>query len=272
MRNDEKRSRLHTRLNELAPFVLAFSAGKDSAFLAKEASAAVGRNRFTAVFIDSALSSAHDHRRLEYFRKRMDLAVQVVRLDPFSEKEIVRNDPDRCYYCKRFLFGSLKRWMEKEKLPSRLIDGSTASDAAAYRPGARAAAELGVVSPLQEAGFTSAEIAESMKDWRVPAVFTLSSSCLATRVPYGRPLNQALLKRIEAMEEFWHERGVFDIRCRAIEAGCRIEVPRNRLSRVLKNRETALERAWAIGFRWLALDLDPVRCGPWDPAETDQER
>ena len=261
----EKRTVLRRRLRELAPLVIAFSGGKDSAFLAAEAAAAVGRSGFTAVFIDSPLSSALDLGRLSFFQKKMNIAVRTLRLDPRGEEEITRNGLDRCYFCKGFLFSSLLRWMAGEGLGSRLIDGSTASDSSSYRPGARAAAELGVFSPLREAGIRSEEIVVALKARRVPAIYLHSSSCLATRVPYGRRLEEKLLRRVEAMESFWHRQGIHDVRCRAVEQGCRVELPHRQALRALRLRGGALEESRTLGFRWLALDLEPVRPCPWDP-------
>ncbi len=265
MEYEAKIARLHAELAGLAPFVIAFSAGKDSAFLAREAVRAVGRDRFVAVFIDSPLIGERDRQRLEYFRKRLRIPVSVVRTDPLAEANIAANSQQRCYHCKRFLFGALLEHMKTGALPQRLLDGSTASDLNQYRPGARAMVELGVVSPLRLAGIGSAEIVTAMRAWRVPAWLLSSSSCLATRLPYGRPLQDELLRRVEAMESFWHRAGIHDVRCRAIEDGCRVELPERVLGRALAMRAAALSHSRAVGFRWLALDLQAVRSGPWDP-------
>ncbi len=263
----EKKRMLQKGLRGLVPFAIAFSAGKDSAFLVREALRTVGRHNFTAVFIDSPLITDFDRLRLDYFQKRFNMTVPLIRANPLAEELIVQNNPDRCYHCKRFLFSALLDWLNDQKASLTLLDGSTASDLVVYRPGARAMAELGIRSPLREAGINSQEIVAELKRWRVPAPFLCSSSCLATRVPYGRPLNVDLLRRIEAMESFWHSLGLIDVRCRAIEDGCRVDVPRHWQNKALKNSAAAVARSREIGFNWIALDLEEVRSGPWDPVK-----
>lgn len=255
---------LHDRLNALAPFTIAFSAGKDSAFLLREALAGVGKDALTAVFIDSPLITEFDRQRLVYFEQRLAIPITRLKLNPLNETRIAANNRTRCYDCKKSLFQALLDWMAEQGLAPRLLDGSTASDQLAHRPGARAMAELGVLSPLREVGITSGEILAAMRAWRVPSRFLTSSSCLATRVPYDHPLVNDELRRIEAMEDFWHQQGIIDVRCRAIELGCRVEVPPRFLKKALSHHAEASARARAIGFQWLALDLEGVRSGPWD--------
>jgi uncharacterized protein len=267
MEQKEKIAALQGRLKALVPYVIAFSAGKDSAFLLRESLRAVGTAGFTAVFIDSPLISEFDRERLAYFQKRFSLTIPVLHLDPLADARIAANRRDRCYDCKKMLFGAILDWMKAQGLPARLLDGSTASDQTAHRPGARAMAELGVLSPLREAGIETADIVAALKAWRVPLRYLTSSSCLATRIPYEEALQPEGLRRIEAMEAFWHKKGIIDVRCRAIEQGCRVEVPVPLLRKALGHRLEAGRRAREIGFAWLALDLEGVRSGPWDDTQ-----
>jgi len=266
----KKTSELRNRLVELAPFVIAFSAGKDSAFLLREALRAVDKEHISAVFIDSPLVTDFDRQRLNYYQKRFDMSIQIVRLAPLAEKAIAQNSPERCYYCKKFLFTALMDWAKAKYVNARLLDGSTASDVDAYRPGRRALAEMGVISPLQELGIRSEEIVAALKRWHVPGPYLCSSSCLATRVPYYIHLNEALLRQVEAMESFWHDLGIVDVRCRVIEDGCRVELPRRFYGQALRHSDQAVERSRQIGFKWIALDLEPVRSGPWDKKTPDK--
>lgn len=265
-----KKKMLHQRLRELSPFVLAFSAGKDSAFLLRESLRATGKDAVFAVFVDTPLMTDLDRERLAYFQRRLDCPVLKHRFDPLKTLGVHNNAPDRCYHCKKAIFASLFEMASQKGLPPRVLDGSTFSDTDAYRPGRKAIEELGVFSPLQEVGIGAQEIVKSLGAWGVPARFLLSSSCLATRVPYGEVLVESTMRRIEEMESVWHRLGIFDVRCRIIGEGCRIEVPLRWQRKILVNRELALREGRRLGFKWVALDLETVRSGPWDPQKSEK--
>jgi uncharacterized protein len=194
--------------------------------------------------------------------------------DDLAVEAIVANPPDRCYHCKFTRFDRLLTVARAEDYP-RLLHGENADDAGDYRPGRRAAEELGVRAPLREAGLAKAEVralarARGLPNWDRPA-----DACLASRFPYGTRLTAEGLARVEAAEatlrRLW---GLRHLRVRDHHPVARVEVPAGDIARLAQPeaRDAAVAALRALGYRYVALDLAGYRMGSLNPEDATEER
>ena len=260
MDEPEKKYRaLIDRLRSYQRLAVAFSGGVDSAFLLAAAKKALGENQaaicaaapmFPQSETDGAIAfcSGRQIRRIEF-------AAPSLELEAFCA-----NPPERCYICKHALFTRMKQIAEENGFPV-LADGTNADDCKDYRPGMKALAELGIVSPLLETGFTKAEIREmsrrlGLSGWNRP-----SAACLASRIPYGERITPEKLDMIEQAEQYLAALGCRQLRVRMHGDLARIEVLPEDLTLIAENRQRISEKFRTCGFSYVTLDLDGYRTG-----------
>jgi len=177
------------------------------------------------------------------------------------------NPPDRCYHCKKELFLKIREVADGHGL-RHVADGANADDLHDHRPGARAAAELNVRSPLQEAGLSKARIRHWSKLLGLATWDKPSSACLASRFPYGSGITRADLKKVDAAEEFLRSEGFGQCRVRHHGATARIELPEEDIPRAIEEgfRSRLAARLEEIGYIYIALDLQGFRSGSMNEA------
>ena len=232
---------------------LAFSGGTDSAYLlymALKCGAQVRpyyvKTPFQPRFeLDDALRLARE----------LGTELTVIEYDILDDGLIAANPADRCYHCKKKLFGLLLRERAANDGFPLIIDGTNASDEAGERPGMRALCELGVRSPLRECGLTKTEIRARSRTaglftWDKPAY-----ACLATRVPAGRRIDRELLQRVEAAERELFALGFTDFRVRVFHEAARIQLSPEQMAEALKRREDILARRKKY-FDIVLLDME----------------
>lgn len=251
---------LNDYLTELAVggLCVAFSGGVDSALLLKAACmAAPGRVR--AVTLYTPFHSPLEPAEAAAFAGECGAAHSIVRMENMPD-EVMRNPPDRCYLCKRALFTRILAYAREHGLQS-VLDGTNADDLSQYRPGLRALEELGVRSPLAELGFSKAEVRAAAKELGLAVAEKPSAPCLATRFPYGRAIDAALLPRLDRVEAAVRNAGPRVVRARVLDDAIRLEVPPADFAAVLDSREELLAVARREGFSALTLDLMGYRSG-----------
>ena len=263
-------------LREMKRMAVAFSGGVDSAFLLAAAHDALGEN---AVAITALAPNfpADETMDAKQFCRRYGIRQIMVTFDPLSVKEFRENDPKRCYYCKKSLFAEILKTAAEEGA-SYVAEGTNADDSADYRPGMRAIRELGIESPLKEAGFTKREIRALSETMELPTWNKPSRACLASRVPYGEAITKEKLCKVEKAEDCLHRMGFSQIRVRAHESVARIETTEEDMARFLNLavRREVTDALRAIGFRYIALGLLGYRMGSmnealWKDETEDQE-
>ncbi len=260
----EKITRLTQRLKDLKKVAVAFSGGKDSYFLLKMAVDTLGKENAVAFFVKTRLITPNDEKRVDYFTQKLDFNLERLFIDVTNEPVVMKNPKDRCYHCKLKIFKTLQQEAATRGIGT-LLDGSTHSDLDEYRPGRKAIEELGVVSPLEEAGITSAEIVAHLRDaWKVEHFFTTSSTCLATRFPYDFTLTEEILQAFSDIETYFVDSGIYPVKIRYIRDGIRIETPAANFPRILENKKNILDFCQKRGMKFVTLDIEGLKSGVWD--------
>ncbi|MHB0877532.1 MAG: ATP-dependent sacrificial sulfur transferase LarE [Anaerolineae bacterium] len=257
---DDKLRCLQQRLGDLRPLAIAFSGGVDSSLLLRVAVDTLGRDAVLAVTADSPLTARSELERAKQLAHDLGAQHLVVPSSEFEDERLRANPPDRCYICKRSRFEQLRRLAAASGYP-HLADGTNVDDAADYRPGTRAAVELGVVSPLRDAGLTKADIRALSRSLGLPTADLPSFACLASRVPYGTRLEEAQLRRIEQSESLLADLGLRQYRVRDHGDVARLEVLPEDFSLVVANREWLVASLRELGYTYVALDLAGYRMG-----------
>ncbi|MAE71692.1 MAG: TIGR00268 family protein [Gemmatimonadetes bacterium] len=262
----DRAEELRSLLGGLDRVVVAFSGGIDSSLLLHAATEALGAGRVMAVTTESPAVPPHE---IDQARRLADLIGVTHRVIPsgeLSRDEYVANDGDRCYHCRIEMY-TLIGAIARSGFEGTVIDGSNADDEGDYRPGMRAAAELGVRSPFRELRITKGEIrsmarAAGLPNWNKPA-----QPCLASRIPAGSPVTEAKLVQIDRAEQAIRALGIDVVRVRHHGDVGRVEVGIEQLSRVVATplREKLVEALKSAGFRFVAIDLDGYRSGSVNP-------
>ena len=250
---------LQAILTDWGKVAVAFSGGTDSAFLLKAAHDLLGDNAIALTAVSCTLPE-REREDAQAFCQRE--GVRQILVDPheLDLEEFRANPPDRCYYCKRGTF-SLFRKTAAELGFAIVADGSNADDVGDYRPGMRAAAELGVQSPLRDAGLTKADIRELSRRWGLPTWDKPSAACLASRVAYGEEITAEKMRRIDEAEAFLQDLGFRQARVRVHGDLARIETAPEAFALLLSHREEVTAKCKALGFSYVAMDLTGYRTG-----------
>ena len=256
-----KYEKLKAELEKMGKVLVAFSGGVDSSLLLNVASDVLGKNVLAVI----AASETYPGKEIENAGKlarRLKVRHKVISTHELDNPDFLSNPPERCYHCKKELFGTLASIAREEGI-SFVLDGSNHDDLLDFRPGAKAAKELGVRSPLREAGLTKAEIRELSRRFKLPTWDKPSLACLASRFPYYTRIEVKSLKQIGAAEDFLRELGFRQVRVRHHGPVARVEVEPGEFPRFLKKGLTGKisARFKELGYSYVSLDLDGYRTG-----------
>jgi uncharacterized protein len=258
-----KPARLADIIATLESVGVAYSGGTDSSYLLAVCLDVLGTDRVLALTADSPLTPRAELSDACALASQLGARHHVLPSDDLANLAIVANAPDRCYHCKFARFEALLQVARAEGL-AHLVHGENASDMADYRPGSRAAEELGVRAPLREAGLTKADVRLLSRERGLPTWDRPANACLASRFPYGTPLTAEGLGRVEAAEEVLrHTWGLRQLRVRDHFPVARLEVLPEEIPRLaqLENRGPAVELLRRLGYRYVTLDLSGYQMG-----------
>jgi len=257
-----KRDRLLDVLRGLGGVAVAFSGGIDSTVVAQAAFLALG-SRAVAVTADSPSVPRAEIDTARQLAEVIGIRHLVVTTEEFADPDYVRNDGSRCYYCKSELYGRIETLLPELGV-AVVCSGANLDDRGDYRPGLKAAAEHRVRHPLQEAGFTKADVRALARAWGLPTWDKPASPCLSSRLAPGVTVTPERTGRVEAAEAWL--RGVGFRECRVgLHEGelARGEGPAGELGRLLEPgvREGFVARLKELGFAFVTLDLEGFRAG-----------
>ena len=257
-----KRDALLGILRTLGSAAVAFSGGIDSTVVAQAARLALGDGA-VAVTADSPSVPRAEIADACRLARQIGIRHVLIPTNEFANPDYVRNDGARCYYCKSELYTQIERRMPE--LGVRYVcSGANLDDRGDYRPGLTAAAEHAVRHPLQEAGFTKAEVRALARHWGLPTWDKPASPCLSSRLAPGLAVTPERTRRVEEAEAFLRSLGLRDCRVRYHEGDlARIEVPAREVARLASDpvRGELARRLKALGFKYVALDLEGFRSG-----------
>ena len=232
---------------------IAFSGGTDSTWLlyiAKKMGADCH-----AFYVKSAFQPASELDDVRQLANDLHCPLSVIKIDTLADPGIACNPSERCYLCKKRIFTAMLE--EASALGySCLMDGTNASDDASDRPGMKALAELGIRSPLREAGMTKADIRQASREAGLPTADKPACACLATRIPHGEPLTKEKLIKVDSAEAFLKALGFHDLRVRCCDGHARIQIPLAQFEYLLKCRKEIAEK-FSVWFKSSSLDLTP---------------
>ncbi len=258
----EKYQRLQELLINYGSVAVAFSGGVDSTLVLKVARDCLGPEKVIAITLSSPLFPDKEGRQSEQLAKQLGVVQLKVQLNGLEPAELISNGPLRCYHCKKHLFQKIVELQKREGLAVS-VDGSNLDDLQDYRPGRRALEELNIHSPLLEAQLTKQEIRElsrelQLETWDKPAL-----ACMASRIPYGTPLDTVLLQRISRCEEWLRTQGFSQCRVRYHQQIARIEIVPAEFYLLTHSalREELVVFFKKNGFDYVTLDLQGYRSG-----------
>jgi pyridinium-3,5-biscarboxylic acid mononucleotide sulfurtransferase len=252
--------------------LVAYSGGVDSTLLVRVAQEVLG-DKVLAVTARSETYPEQEVEEAILLAREMGVRLREIHTHELEREEFASNPPERCYYCKQELFGTLLEMARDEGLPV-VMDGANVDDTGDFRPGARAARELGVRSPLREAGLTKQDIRDLSRELGLPTWDKPSFACLASRFPYGDRITPAELHKVQAAEQVLREQGLRQFRVRNHGDIARIEVEPEQLAVLLQpgRRERIAACFHALGYVYVTLDLDGYRTGSMNAVLTQAER
>jgi len=258
----DQRDRLLEALRGYGRVAVAYSGGVDSAVVAKAARVALGDDAVAVTAVSDSLASG-ELEEAEALARRIGIAHRVIRTEEFADPNYLRNNPDRCYFCKSELYGRLSGLLGSLGVET-IASGANLDDAGDHRPGMRAAGENGVRHPLQECGLGKAEVRALARAWDLPAWDKPATPCLSSRIAYGVGVTPERVRMVDAAENWLRARGLRLLRVRYHDGDlARVEVPLDELPRLASAevRSELVPAFRALGFKYVTLDLEGFRSG-----------
>ena len=253
---EDKKTRLISALKSLEHLAVALSGGVDSGLLLAEAHTVLG-DRLIAITARSPIHAEQEVDDAAALAASLGVSHIIVDSGEIHLADFLANTPERCYICKKNVFGQLLEVIG-DKGFKLLAHGANADDLADYRPGLGAARELGVIAPLMDAGYTKADIRLAARQrglsvWDKPAM-----ACIATRFPYGTAIRLAAVEQVRNAEQVLTEAGLAGCRVRHHGEVARIEVPLDQLPMLVADplRGRIVDQFRNIGFSHVSLDLE----------------
>ncbi len=252
--------------------MVAFSGGVDSSLILKltcEAARETGKKVY-AVMLHTMLHPSGEVIEARKTAEEMGAIFLVLQVDELENAGIEENPVNRCYLCKKYLFQKLQEKAQELQV-TEVLEGTNEDDMYVYRPGIAAVRELGIRSPLLEAGLTKREVRALAGKYQMEVSTKPSTPCLATRFPYGTALTYEAMRRVEHGEEFLKTLGFYNVRLRVHGDIARIETDKEAFGRLLEQREEIIAVLKKLGYQYITIDLEGFRSGSMDDQISEKE-
>ena len=251
-----KKEKLVHYLKGLDSLLVAFSGGVDSTFLLALAHETLG-DKVLAVTESSCTYPSRERHEAIQFAKERGIAHMIFQSDETRIPEFVSNAPDRCYHCKKALSQQLLKIAEERGLQYAAY-ATNVDDLVDYRPGLKAADEMGIIAPLVEAELNKEEIRFLSKEMGLPTWNKPAMACLASRIPYGEIITEEKLMMVEKAEAYLAKSGFKQYRVRHHGSVARIEVESAEIEKISEPvlRKNIVEKFRELGFLHVAVDLE----------------
>ena len=261
MDTQKKLEKLRENVKSLESVVVAFSGGVDSSLVAKVCYDVLG-NKAIAVTARSETYPDYEYEEAKKIAKEIGITHITIDTSELGIKGFADNPPNRCYFCKSELFGKLKE-IAREKGYKNVADGANYDDTNEYRPGADAAKELAVRSPLKECGLRKADIREISKHLKLSNWDKSSYACMSSRFPYGESITEEKLAIVSEAEKYLRCIGLKQFRVRHHDTIARIEVLPEDIPMLLQNgrRTELVKKLKEIGYKYVTIDMEGYRSG-----------
>lgn len=249
-------------LLDMKQVLIAFSGGTDSSFLLKTAKDVLG-DKVLAVTALSATMPGHEKKDAQDFAKMFEVDHVFIKSSELEHPDFIKNPENKCYICKKIRFGRLVDMAKKQGI-KWVADGENIDDTKDYRPGTLAAKELGIISPLKQAGLTKADIRFLSKQMNLPTWNKPAYACLASRIPYHEKITPEKLEQIDKAETFIRNLDLsWQTRVRHEGNTARIEVETQDIHKFAQEhiRTAIVDYFKSLGFKFTALDLEGYSTG-----------
>jgi len=269
---DYKLSKLKENIRALGKVAVAFSGGVDSTFLLKVCIDELGSDNVLALTGRSQAITEQEFLEAQALAQLLNARQILVETEELDDPNIVNNPPERCYYCKKQIFSRFLA-IARENGYNFVLEGTNFSDTDDFRPGMSAIKELGVFSPLKDAGLTKDEIRELSKLMGLPTWNKPSYACLFSRFPYGEKVTTEKLKRVAQAEAILRQYGFYQLRVRSHDDLARIEVLPQEIDRFFEEsfRNKITQEFKKLGFIYVTLDLTGYRSGSMNELLKEEE-